>query len=136
MRAALVLVLALVAPTVAAGHSVTKEYVLGNGTLAGRFFGVDVGGATYPPIAETPTGVIVADDLGGSAPFFVCQDPDADGECGGRDEPGLISCGAADLATSPFPFRADQETVVFIGAAALWCPGEVGTTGTVTLSYG
>lgn len=137
MRTALLLFIILLSPSVLAAHAVTKNYVLAQGQFTTTFGAANVGGASFTPGAEAPKRVVLVDQTGTAAPFFACQDADGDGGCGlTAADPAWIGCGAADLARSATPFRADLELTVFVGAVARACPGGVGTRGTVTVAYG
>jgi hypothetical protein len=139
-RPSMVLVVAaLFALTGEAGadHSATREYsIAGPGTQSSALEGFEIGGVRFAPDVETPGAVVVDDASGGPVGFLVCQDPNADADCGGDGEPRLFSCGSlADLSQSTVSFDASLETTVLVFAAHEDCPGAVGISGTVTMTY-
>lgn len=134
---------------VAASHSTTKTYAVsgGGGVVAysDSHAGLNVGGAPFADHqGEQPVRVDIADETGGPVAFTVCQDLDGNELCGependeGEAEPTVDGCGTmADL--SGIDWDVDHEVSVFVRTVDFVTQMPtcgLGTTGTITLSYG
>jgi hypothetical protein len=146
MRRAWIALVALSMMTVfaqpaAASHSETKTYDLSSPGVSATVSDVSIGGVSFSAEelqGETPTEVVIEDATGGPVPYVVCQDQNNDVTCGGEGEPRVEGCGTEADLTEPDQGEWDTETAVtvFVSTASDACPGAVGTTGSVTLTFG
>ncbi|HWG91498.1 MAG TPA: hypothetical protein VNZ52_11685 [Candidatus Thermoplasmatota archaeon] len=87
----------------------------------------------FTPGDARPIAVDVRDATGGLVPLVVCQDLNGDSFCT-YDEPYLDAC--ASGVVLPNEFERGGTLLVQVLPRAAWCPGGLGTTGTVTVTYG
>lgn len=119
----------------AEGHYTLAGPAFGSGHLCADCLGlagVNVGSVIFPANGLAPVHVEILDASGLPAPFTACQDVNGDGSCIIGEDPWASGCGSGDLVG----FHPDVELQVAVKHQFVWnCEGELGTTGTVVVTY-